>query len=472
MTRTLLRGARIITLGQHRPDWEHADILIESDTILEVGPSLDSTGADIIDLDGRIIHPGLVNAHLHTWQTGLRTIGTDWTLAQYLANTHGTIAHYYRPEDMRIAALVGGLGQIDCGITTIGDWCHNNPSPAHSDAAIEGLVESGVRAVFLHGAPYTRIAADSAREIDRLLNGPGRRHDLLTIGMAIRGPQLSSAGRAIDDLRTARERGIIASMHQTGGVMKPAWAQVREQCLFGPNVNIAHGAGLSDEWVEILVDAGVTFTSTPENELGQGHSDPVTAQLLPLGAAPSLGTDTDCVTNGDLHTSARIALAYQRGAGHNKHRQEVGIFSPTTPVTSRQALEWATIEGARALGLADRVGRIEPGMQADLVVLDPRTITMWPATDCIAAALNAHPGTIEAVMVAGRWRKQHHALARTDLPHVLDALEESSDRIIEKFESPDLLTRARQRAVDRIAGHRMRKQLGTPVSRTSQPHRR
>src|SRR5205807_8509345 len=128
--------------------------------------------------------------------------------------------------------------------------------------------------------------------------------------------------------------------------------------------------------------------ATPESGLSHGHGVPITGQLLQRGAAASLGTDTETALSGDILTAARIALAHQRGLDHKDHRQATGLMCPTSSVTSRQALSWATVEGARALGLAGRVGRIEPGMQADLVVIDARALNLWPAHDPIAAALS------------------------------------------------------------------------------------
>jgi 5-methylthioadenosine/S-adenosylhomocysteine deaminase len=80
---------------------------------------------------------------------------------------------------------------------------------------------------------------------------------------------------------------------------------------------------------------------------------------------------------------------------------------------SKQALAWATVEGAKALGLADQVGRIEVAMQADLVAVDARAFNLWPTHDPVATVLHAdiaNIANIEAVMVAGTWRKRDHAL--------------------------------------------------------------
>ncbi|ALV31152.1 amidohydrolase family protein [Streptomyces sp. CdTB01] len=431
MSRVLLRAAQVITMAPDRPDAEHLDVLVDGDRIAAVGASIEVPDAEAVDLSGRILIPGLVNAHLHTWQTALRSVGADWTLMEYLTHLHGECVGHYTPADMHISNLAGALNQINCGTTTVGDWCHNALSPEHADAAVEGLIQSGIRAVFLHGTPYrSPDIPHPLAEIDRLLAGPVRAHSLLTVGMAIQGPQYSAPDTAVADFRAGAERGLVVSMHQSGGEPSPGWEALRSARLFGPLTNIVHGSGLPEDWIKTLVDAGATFTTTPENELGQGHGTPVTGSLLRLGAAPSLGTDIDTAVPGKLLTAARIALAHQRAVDHAQHRQTTGTYARSSSVTAKQALAWATVEGARALGLADRVGRIEVGMQADLVAVDARALNLWPAHDPVATVLHADIANIEAVMVAGTWRKRDHALVTNGLDEVKDRLRESGDRLL------------------------------------------
>ena len=431
VSRVLLREATVITMSPNRPDAERVNILVEDDLIAEIGESLDPHDTQSVDLSGRIVIPGLINAHLHTWQSALRFVGADWTLPEYLHHVHGDIAPQYTPDDIYIGTLAGALNQINCGTTTLGDWCHNNPTREHTDAAVEALQRSGIRAVFLHGAPNRDPdVPHPLDEVDRLLDGPISTQELLTVGMAIRGPQYSTPDVAVADLRAAEERRLIASMHQSGGQPAAAWEAVHAAGLFGPRTNIVHGAGLTDEWVTTLVDVGVTFTTTPENELGHGHCAPMTGRLLRHGTAPSLGTDTETGVSGEVLTAARIALAHQRGLDHEHHRDATGIMLMTMSVGSRQALSWATVEGAGALGLADRVGRLEPGMQADLVVIDARALNLWPAHDPIAAVLHASLANIEAVMIAGLWRKRDHSLTDVDPDEVRSRLLESGERIL------------------------------------------
>jgi 5-methylthioadenosine/S-adenosylhomocysteine deaminase len=460
MSRTLLRGAQVITMSPNRPDSERVDVLIDGDRITEVGEHLNPAGADIVECASSIVIPGLVNAHLHTWQTAMRFAGADWSLPEYLGHAHGEVAHHYRPDDVHIGTVAGALNQIDNGVTTIGDWCHNCVTPEHADAAIDALKRTGIRAVFLHGTPHGLIKRPhDTREVDRLMDGPIATSELLSMGMAVNGPQLSKPEVAVADLRAAAERGILASMHQSAGAPGPGWQAVGVAGLWGPLTNITHGTGLTDAWIKRLVDAGVSFTCTPENELGQGHCTYLTEQLLAMGSAPSLGTDTETVSPGEVLIAARIALAHQRGLAHERAFQQTGLGAETTPLTVKQALSWATVQGARALGLADRVGRIAPRMQADLVVIDSRALNLWPPHDPVAAALHAHAGNVEAVMIAGVWRKRDHVLIDSGVHEVKEALQESGQRFVDQVRAPGPVARIRGRVVRRVVRRQLHKQV-------------
>ena len=151
--RTLLKSASVVTMDEGLGDFDDADVLVERDRIVEIRPGIDAADADVVDARGRIIMPGLINAHMHTWQTALRGFAANWTLPEYFRRMHAGLATVFRPEDIHVGTLAGALNQINCGTTTLVDWCHNNPTPAHSDAAIAALKASGIRAVFFHGSP-------------------------------------------------------------------------------------------------------------------------------------------------------------------------------------------------------------------------------------------------------------------------------------------------------------------------------
>ena len=138
--RTLLRGATVITMDA-LGDLPRGDILVTGDTLTEIAPSIQADDVQLVDAAGCIIIPGLINAHLHTWQTALRGLAANWTLLEYFQKMHAGLAIVFEPQDLYIATLVGALNQLNCGTTTLADWCHNNPTPQHNDAAISGLLE-------------------------------------------------------------------------------------------------------------------------------------------------------------------------------------------------------------------------------------------------------------------------------------------------------------------------------------------
>src|SRR5215207_6911559 len=152
MTRLLLRDGIVVTQDPAIGALARGDVLIEGDRIAAIGPSL-AVEAEIIDCAGHFVLPGLINAHMHTRQTALRSVAADWTLLEYFRHVHAGLATVFQPEDIRIATLAGALNQLDHGVTTLVDWCHNNPTPEHTDASVEALIESGIRAAFMHGSP-------------------------------------------------------------------------------------------------------------------------------------------------------------------------------------------------------------------------------------------------------------------------------------------------------------------------------
>ena len=219
MKRTLIRGAAIITMDA-QGDLAQGDILVTGDVITEIAPTLHVDDAQVVDATGCIIIPGLINAHMHTWQTALRGLAANWTLLEYFRRMHAGLATVFEPEDLRIATEMGALNQLNCGTTTLADWCHNNPTPEHNDAAIDGLLASGIRAAFFHGtpkpdpkpgqAPFWQVPHPRA-ETERLLKAH-QGHRLLSIQAAILGPHYSTLDVALHDFRMARELGLIASM--------------------------------------------------------------------------------------------------------------------------------------------------------------------------------------------------------------------------------------------------------------------
>ena len=437
--RTLIRGATVITLDA-LGDLPRADVLVTGDTITEITPAIHADDAQLVDATGCIVIPGLVNAHMHTWQTALRGLAANWTLLEYFKNMHAGLATVFEPQDLYIATLVGALNQLNCGTTTLGDWCHNNKTPAHNDAAIQGLLESGIRAAFFHGTPkpdpkpgerpFWEVPHPRA-EVERLLKAHQGK-ELLSVHAAVLGPHYSTLEVALHDFRMVRELGIIGSLHQGGGAARTpeGWEKLEAEGLLGPQINIVHGHALSDAQLKRFCDLGMSFSAAAENEMTQGHGHPITGRLRAYGKAPSLGVDLESVLSGDMLTQARVALGVQRSLDNVAYREARGTIPPTSTVTTREALGWVTVEGARMLGRLDRIGTLAAGKQADLVLIRADDLNMQPVHDPVSTVvMQTTLANIDSVMVAGRWKKRHGKLLDGDLAPKLAALQASGRKI-------------------------------------------
>ena len=452
MAQLLLKGGAIVSMDPEIGTLMRGDVLVDGERIAAIGQTLQApAGAETIDATGMIIMPGFVNAHMHTWQTGLRGIAADWTIPQYLRAMHAGLATHFRPEDIRIANLVGALNQINCGTTTLADWCHNNPTPDHTDAAIDGLEESGIRAAFLHGSPkpdpkegqphFSEIPLPRG-EVERLRKGRLASDDrLVTLGLAILGPGMSVYDVARTDLRQAREMGLLASMHVSGPMLAPdGFERLAEEGLLGPRVNVVHGNSLSDETLALLVDQGVSFTVTAEVEMQMGFGRPLTNRLRSLGAAPSVGTDVESAMTADMFSVARFTLQCARFLDNLDAMAATGKAPDVITFSSAEALGWATLEGARMLGLDDRIGSLTPGKQADIVLLRASDLNLFPVSQPIASILfQAGAGNVDTVIIGGAIRKRNGRLLVENLNAKRETLRGSSQRILRDFGAPSEL---------------------------------
>jgi hypothetical protein len=202
MKRVLIRCGWLVTLDPAVGDFRNGELLFSGDRIEAAGRNLGATADETIDAGDKIVMPGLVNAHMHTWETALRGIGAEWMTADYLRHMHLNLATRYRPEDNYLGNLIGALAQIDAGVTTLVDWCHNITGIELAERAVDGLVDSGIRAVFAHGTakpptadgarPFTDIPHPRER-IEALRKGSLAGDDgRVTLAMAILGPDWGS----------------------------------------------------------------------------------------------------------------------------------------------------------------------------------------------------------------------------------------------------------------------------------------
>jgi 5-methylthioadenosine/S-adenosylhomocysteine deaminase len=448
MTRMLIKNAFLLTMDARLGDIPDGDVLIENDRIAAVAPHLPAPdGAEIIDARGMIVMPGLVNAHQHTWQTGIRGIAGDWSLTDYGRHMHTGLATRFTPEDTYLANLLGALNQLNGGTTTLFDWCHNNPTPDHSDRAIDGLMESGIRAIFGHGTPKPKLDRHGVppteylhpeEEVLRLRRDRlGSDDALVTMALCIRGPDLASYESTVCDLKLANKYGLIASCHIGSRLpfarkTPDALFRLKDDGLLGPHVNLVHANKLSDGEMRVSVGEGASITMAPEVEMQMGHGLPVTGRVLALGGRPTIGIDVESTISGEMIWAARYALQVQRGLDNDEAHKK-GEESDTVSIRARQALEWITIDGARALNMEQRIGSLTPGKQADVILIRTDDLCLFPCHEPVETVL-FHSGSanVDTVLVAGKPVKRAGKLLYPDLARKKAALLESGCRLLDE----------------------------------------
>jgi cytosine/adenosine deaminase-related metal-dependent hydrolase len=439
--RLLIRGGTVITIDPSLGDFDRADVLVEDGKIVAVGPDLQVTDAELLDATDRIVLPGLVDTHRHTWQALFRNLASDWTLSHYFTGLHGTVSGLYRPEDTYAGNLIGTLEALDGGITTLLDWSHNLNTPEHADAAVTALKESGARAIFAHGCghrhwqPVSHLPHDE--DVRRVREQWFSSDDqLVTLFLAPRGNQFATLEVTERDWALARELGIRISCHAGDGDWgrnRPV-AALHERGLLGPDITFVHCNTLADDELEMMAANGVSASISPDIELQMGHGFPATGRLIAAGIRPSLSIDVCCSNGGHLFGTIRATIGTQRGFD-NAAAAAAGTPLVELKTTCRDALEFATIEGARACGLDSKIGSLTPGKRADIILISTDNFGMTPMNNPIGAFVyNAHPGLVDAVIVDGTIVKRDGKLVGVDSARVRRLAVEARDDILRRAE--------------------------------------
>ncbi|MET9685455.1 amidohydrolase family protein [Streptomyces coeruleorubidus] len=416
-TRILIRNGHVIDTEPEPVALPNADVLIEDGRIIAVGADLPADGATVIDATDKIVLPGFVDTHRHVWQSALRGAAVDVDLGAYL----GILAQCgpkFSPQDVHTATLAGALECLDSGITTQLDYSHISYSPEHADAAIDALGAAGLRAVYGYGTPVTGGGSlDDVRRIrsERLADD----NALVTMAYAPLGPSFTPVEVVKREWQVADELDLGVTFHVSAGPVntQPIFA-LREAGLLREKILYVHGNTLGDDELKLIADSGASASAAPGAEAMLGNNSPVAGRLRRLGVTTGLGVDAVTSAPGDMFSLMRAALLASQIVDEPR-------------MTCADVLKMATLDGAAALGLADRTGSLRPGKQADVIVLRLDDInTLTAERDPIAAVVTAaHPHNVDTVLVAGQVVKSNGGLVHTDLGRVARELRETALKV-------------------------------------------
>jgi len=493
--RILLRGGVVLSLDPKVGDFERADVLIDGKTIAQIGPNLSAPDAEVVDCAGTIVMPGFITTHHHQYETLQRSIiadgllGQPWPMESYQSVvqaiwTAGRIPDPakagsfiwdlgrvpYDPEDLYISELVACLSQISEGVTTGTDTSQANHTPEHTDAMIKGLTDSGRRMVFDYSGGTDRSAQGIPYEVPGAMNdttkGIGRiaktyfssKDQLLTLGFGGGGGP-AFPGAPYTGWQLGRSFGALINNHgfgNVGAIVKTAadprngtdWSDVtfvhatRWQedpvAQIGAKSSGYPNDGRSRAW-EIVRDRGAHVSIANLIEMQMRHGMPPFQEALNHGILPSLSPDVDSNMTTDPFSLMRGAFCLQRALANNLAFKEANPGDIPLPqlVTSRQCIEMATIAGAAANRLLDKVGTLTPGKEADIVVLEARNINTWPMNNVPGTIVTMmNPRHVRDVLIAGKVVYWKGALVGWDIGRLLRQVEESRERVLARINAP------------------------------------
>ena len=424
--RTLFRGGTIVTMDPRIPSLLSGDVLVDGGRIAAVGVNLQADDAEVIDAAGSIVMPGMVDAHHHMWLGVMRRMLPDVDdLFAYIDVVAEKLGAHYRPLDMYLSTQLTALASLDAGVTTIIDACHSSRSPAHSDAALEALDHTGIRALHMVGAAMDKRAstahlpADLKRLADHWNHGDG----LVRVGLF---GQLKldwwRAARALD-MRILTE--FIGDLAKLG----PEFA---EPGVLGPHNVFNHCTRVPQATWKLFADAGVNITVNPRSDALFGFDDESFAyqQAIDHGLAPALGIDLDTAFGSDLFGEMHALFGQQRAA--MRYRRFRGEENVPAPISVEAVLKAATVNGARAAGLESEIGTLTPGKQADIVTVRTNGIAVFPVTNAIGTIVQAvERSDVGTVMVAGKIRKRAGKLVGVDVAKLKAEVIASRDYLLE-----------------------------------------
>jgi 5-methylthioadenosine/S-adenosylhomocysteine deaminase len=412
-TDLLIRNAHVLTMDAALGDIAGGDVHVRAGAIAAVGRNLAAPGAEVIDGAGMLVLPGFVETHWHVWTTLLRSLSGDRQEHGYFP-TSRTVGAFYTADDMYAAGRLAAAEAVHSGITFLHDWCHNVRAPEYAEAALRALAEVGIRARFSYGSPTgaSNDVSIDLKDLARLHEHWSDRSNegLLTLGLAWRG---AASAATVRDYEVAKELGLPISVHannfqaSAGGI-----AQLAARGFLGPNVQVIHAVWCTPEEVRALSSTRTTVSVSPYSEMRIGFGMPIVAELLDAGVNVGLSVDTPALSgNADMFAIMKAIQNIENGRALNEFK-----------LTARRALELATIDGARSMGIGDIVGSLTPGKRADLIMVDTRAVNLAVMTEPAHMLVEAaQPANVDTVIIDGRIVKRGGRLTKVDVGDVVDS---------------------------------------------------
>lgn len=392
INRTLIRGADVLTMDPSLGEMLNTDVLIEGEKIVQIGRGISAASAEVVDARGMILMPGLIDGHRHNWE------GIETGRLVKISNNYSSGYQQWKerlmvcitPADSYLMEYLGGVQAIDYGVTCMLNYAHIHHTQDMAVSAAKGALASGIAGAFAYQISHTPsygqpATVPSKQSYNDRLAPPDAAHwrtaqylrehvfgsddALLQFGVATSNAQgvrpVAEFGEELKRIRGTLKPRLICT-HLNKQVPTPPDSvyfnvtQLERAGLLGPDYHITHGNEISDAEMVMLKDAGSKLCASPAGEWAY-PSPSMHGRAYSAGLDVGIGTDVPLALQQDFFEHIRTAY-------WSLYRSETGA-KIANRYTSSTALEFATILGAKAMGIGDVTGSIARGKRADLLLL-------------------------------------------------------------------------------------------------------
>ena len=466
MADILIVNGIVVTLDGERRVIEDGAVAITADRIVAVGTTAKVTAAHtaptVIDARNKVVMPGLVDGHAHAGHGLIKTMGGGrsdvWYKACEVAYTVASPPEFWRAE-ARLAALERLRFGVTTGVSLLGggDTILRTDEPIYGDAHAEGVREVGTRSVVAIGTTRPPFPRTYARFVDgvaverpvsfdeqfascealvkRWHGSHGGRINIAMITPTLRAEHEKSLSASDLSLARAQTRKVADFAAEAGlvftqdGHTRGSVAYAHELGVLGPTTLLSHATALTDDEIRIVADTGTHIAHNPSAVASILARCPVT-ELLEAGANVCLGSDATAPDrSGDMFRHMQQCMHYHRTFHHDPSWLPPG-----------RVLEMCTIDGARALGMADQIGSIEVGKKADVVLLDMRRPHLYPLNMPVFRLVYfANGNDVDTVIVDGRIALQGRKAVLVDEDEILDEAQREAESFLDRAGMRDAL---------------------------------
>lgn len=424
----LIKNGLVLTMDKRRRILKNTSVGITGGKITDIREDITGEADFVIDAENKIVMPGLINAHTHLPMTLFRGVADDLPLEKWLNEEIWPIERQLEAKHVYAGSLLGCLEMIQSGTTCFNDMYF------FMDGVARSIEESGIRGCISHAmfdfgdtSKIKEMLKHGRENLKKYRKGLVRAfvgpHAPYTCSeeLLLKAKKLADKHQTMVHIHIAEsEKEVNDSKEQKGA---PPFEYLDEIGFLGENVISVHSVWASKKEMGILKKRGVKVVHNPISNMKMANGVAPVPEYVKKGICVSLGTDGAASNNNlDMFEEMKVCALLHK----------INSMNPST-VPAYKVLEFATINGARALGMENEIGSIEAGKAADVILVNLKRANLTPLTNPVSHIVYAAKGSdVDTVIVNGRVLMQNRQLRTLDLEEVLKFANEEAGKLFAK----------------------------------------